>query len=92
MQLTVRGAVSTVPITRAFGWESNEAFVQHVRLDKPIFKLILFSNDVQECMNSLFEFLRRECAGSDLSRHIDTHFSGRLVVKTLLLMSRRTGS
>ena len=35
LQLSVRGAITTVGLTRSFGWTSSESFIQH---------------DVQECM------------------------------------------
>ena len=45
--LSQSAAISTLPLTKSFGWDSSEAFVQ---------------NDVHECLNVLLEAIAREDA------------------------------
>lgn len=76
LQLSARGAVPTVGLTKSFGWNSSESFVQH---------------DVQECMTGdapvtpnrgprltlacfiaavMFDFMTSQCMGSELGWYI----------------------
>lgn len=52
LQATVGTAVSTSALTRSFGWEGSEAFLQ---------------NDVHECLTVLIDALAREASGTTLS-------------------------
>lgn len=58
LQLSARGAVSTAPLTRSFGWSGSESFVQH---------------DVQECMTVMFDFIASQCCDSELGYFINEH-------------------
>jgi ubiquitin carboxyl-terminal hydrolase 47 len=63
LQCTSRGAVSTAAVTRSFGWEGAEAFVQH---------------DVQECMAHVLDHLTMFAATSSLGHHVMEEQQGRL--------------
>jgi uncharacterized UBP type Zn finger protein len=63
LQLSLRGAASTVALTKSFGWTSRDAFVQQ---------------DVQECMSVIFEFISNSYPDSELALFLRNEWSGEL--------------
>ena len=64
LQLSTQNAISTVALTKSFGWDSNEVFQQQ---------------DVQELSRKLFEALEDAFKGTDEEKVIDELFSGELI-------------
>jgi hypothetical protein len=70
LQLSARAAVSTGKLTRSFGWDGDQAFVQ---------------NDVHECMSVLMDALQTETFGSHVQDFIKSMHSGRMEHHTTCL-------
>lgn len=61
LQYSEKGALSTAPLTKSFGWSGRDSFVQQ---------------DVQECMTVIFDFISMQHPDSELALFLRNEWSG----------------
>jgi uncharacterized UBP type Zn finger protein len=61
LQFTSKSSLSTIPLTKSFGWTSRDSFIQQ---------------DIQECMTVIFEHLCNICPDSEIALFLRNEWCG----------------